>query len=225
MYLLIALFLLFVAIRHGKPALARRLTPLARQLMPAVDRVSAADRAAAAAVWRVLGSVFVTAGVVAGVAWYFTPGPLAPWMLAAYFAWGVIAYLILDHALDRRLRGGWLRNAARLLLTACFVWTLVAPWRLLGRLSDWYFARHPPGSRPMVSPAAYRGFHDDEMFSPAAYGGFHGDNGLGWLWSFDNDHHKSSEIEFNFGSDLFNDPINSHIEGNIFHEHYDRYCG
>lgn len=222
MYLLIALFLLFVAIRYGRPALARRLTPLARRLMPAADRISAADRAAAAAVWRVLSTVFVTAGVVAGVAWYLTPGPLAPWMLVAYFAWGVIAYLILDHTLDRRLRGGWLRNTARLLLTACFVWTLVAPWRLLGRLSDWYFERHPPGSRPLFSPGAYtyKGFHDDELFSRTDHTS---------LYEFDDDnlhhngYHNSSSDDFNFGSDLFNDPLNSHIDGNIFHEHYKSY--
>ena len=151
---LVALCLVCAAIYYGIGAMKRRLTPLARRLMPAADRVSAADREAAAAVWRVLGAVVVTAGVVAGVAWYFERGPLEPWMLAAYFAWGVTAYLILDHTLDRRLRSGWLRNTARVLLVACFAWTLVAPWRLLGRLSDWYFERHPVGSFPMFSLAS-----------------------------------------------------------------------
>ncbi len=152
MYIILVIVLVMAI--HGSRAMVRRLIPVARRLMPAADRVSAADREAAAAVWRVMGAVFVTAGMVAGVTWYCTRGPLEPWMLAAYFAWGVIAFLILDHTLDRRLRSGWLRNAARLLLTACFAWTLVAPWRLLGRLSDRYFERHPVGSFPMFSLAS-----------------------------------------------------------------------
>lgn len=127
-------------------AIRRRGRAMARKLIPEPRRASA--------VWRVLGTVFVVAGVAAGATWYVMRWPLTPWMVATYFVWGVIAYLILDHAIDHRFRSGWLRNVVRMLLVACFAWTLVAPWRLLGRLSDWYFERHPLITPPVAWPAA-----------------------------------------------------------------------
>ena len=108
----------------------------------------------------------VVAGVAAGAAWYVTRGPLELWMAAAYFAWGVVAFLILDRAIERRFRQGWLRRILRVLLAACFAWTVVAPWRLLCRLSDWYFERHPLTGPAIAWPAFERGedSHDDDSW-------------------------------------------------------------
>ncbi len=155
--LLILLVCVPLAIRQRRDAIGRRAGGLARQLMPTPRQVSATDRAAAAAVWRVLGAVFVVAGVAAGAAWYVTRGPLELWMAAAYFAWGVVAFLILDRAIERRFRQGWLRRVLRALLAACFAWTVVAPWRLLCRLSDWYFERHPLTGPAIAWPALEEG--------------------------------------------------------------------
>ncbi len=170
--LLILLVCVPLAIRQRRDAIGRRAGGLARQLMPTPRQVSATDRAAAAAVWRVLGAVFVVAGAAAGAAWYVTRGPIELWMAAAYFAWGVIAFLILDRAIERRFRQGWLRRALRALLAACFAWTLVAPWRLLCRLSDWYFERHPLSGAAIALHAfeddndlGYDPFDDDRRYS------------------------------------------------------------
>jgi hypothetical protein len=76
----------------------------------------------------------------------------------------VIAFLILDHTIERQFRQGWLQRVLRAVLAVCFAWTVVAPWRLLCRLSDWYCERHPLSAPPIVWRAAENDsdFDDDD---------------------------------------------------------------